>query len=211
MLLNEIDSYEVETFSSFYNLLRERFIRQRWSLWPAFVLLGSLNAFTSCRRSPKHWYFQVSLTLPVTALIAQQTSGVVGSLTALRCSLSRAFAGLVGDSCRTGLRAAPTQPGAGGSRAPRGAASRAGSGQSREESSGYHCRLWPERLCQLQGQLSGTLVRMDWGWQSPGAGGASMPSQEGWAGPRRELCATQGAGGPRAWGQGGCLFLVRVL
>lgn len=211
MLLNEIDSYEVETFSSFYNLLRERFIRQRWSLWPGFVLLGSLNAFTSYRRSPKHWYFQVSLTLPVTALIAQQTSGVVGSLTSSALQPEQSF-------CRAGRR--QLQNGTqGGSHSAR-SGGRPGTSRCRIPGrqqavtrgvSGYRCRLWPERLCQLQGQLSGTLVRMDRGWQSPGAGGASMPSQEGWVGPRRELCSTQGAGGPRAWGQGGCLFLVRVL
>lgn len=71
--------------------------------------------------------------------------------------------------------------------------------------------------CGLNGSASSTgSSRGPWqGWiwagRGQGAGGAGMPSREGWVGPRQELCSTQGAGGPRAWGQGGCLFLVRVL
>lgn len=39
-------------------------------------------------------------------------------------------------------------------------------------------------------------------------GGHRSPGE---LGAGRGLCASQGAGGPRAWGQGSCLFLVRVL
>lgn len=69
MLLNKIDSYEMEMFSLCFNLLQERFIRQRWSLWPIFILLGlSIQATEGKEGSPKHWYFQVSLALPVTTI-----------------------------------------------------------------------------------------------------------------------------------------------
>ena len=57
-----------------------------------------------------------------------------------------------------------------------------------------------------------------WAWGSRVPRGAASLCREpaGTEGPGEleagwGLCASQGAGGPQAWGQGGCLFLVRVL
>lgn len=72
------------------------------------------------RRSPKHWYFQVSLTLPLTAMIPQQASGILGYLTSSTLHPEQSF-------CRGGERRlqsrtqgnVPTQLGAGHLEVPR--------------------------------------------------------------------------------------------
>lgn len=99
------------------------------------------------RRSPKHWYFQVSLTLPLTAMIPQQASGILGYLTSSTLHPEQSFLQGWWEAVAEQDSGQCSHPA--GSRAPRGATS------PLKEPIGC---CWTWSLYQFQGQLRAPLL-----------------------------------------------------
>lgn len=196
MLLNKIDSYEMEMFSSFFNLLRERFIRQRWSLWPSFVLLGSLWTPLQATEGKEESQALIFAGISYSLSYSCDNPASKWGFRIPHCSLSSAFAGLVRDCCGTGLGAC-SHPG--GSRGRLGTSRCHSHPQEavREERSPQDAAA----SCSLNGSASsrggswGPLLggSAGWagGWQSPGGwrGRQAQPGGLGSAQPRAELYA----------------------
>lgn len=76
MLLNKIDSYEMEMFSSFFFLIcRRKDLSDRGEVFDPVLscwgLSERLHKLQRERRRPRHRYFQVPLSLPVPAAAPQ--------------------------------------------------------------------------------------------------------------------------------------------
>lgn len=194
----------MEMFSSFFFFLicRRKDLSDRGEVFDPVLscwgLSERLHKLQRERRRPRHRYFQVPLSLPVPAAAPRLWDPSL----ALHFSLRSALAGLGSDCSQTGAWGCRNR----GHRAPRGATS------TRKELRGAG---GTSGCCSPSNSAVWGGCGQDPGWGKrqggSGAGGLPGPSREGQAGPSRGLRASRGAGGPRAWGQGGCLFLVRVL
>lgn len=161
----------MEMFSSFFNLLQERFIRQRWSLWPSFVPLGSL--WTPLEATEGKEESQALVFSGISYSPSSQPwypSGVLGYHAGSALQPEQSFCGAAQRLLQNRTRGVlpPSREGPGEGRAPRGATS------ARKEQSGSRGALGmllneePERLRRLQGQLRGT---PRWGEAWDGTGG----------------------------------------
>lgn len=185
----------------FFNLPQERFIGQRWSLWPSFVLLGSLWTPSQAAEGEEASQAPILSGTSFSASSSRSTPAV-GSLTGPNFSLRSALAGLGSNCSQTGAWGCGSR----GYQAPQGATSTRELLRGAGRASGC-CSLSSSAIWGGCGQDPGRGKRQG----GSGDGGLPGPSREGQAGPSRGLHTSRGAGGPRAWGQGGCLFLVRVL
>lgn len=183
----------MEMFSSFFNLLQERFIRQRWSLWPSFVLLGSL--WTPLQATEGKEESQALIFSGISYSPSSQPrypSGVLGDHAGSALQPEQTF-------CRAGQRLLqnrtpgvlpPSREGPGEGRAPRGATSTRKEQSGRRGALGMLLNEEPERLCRLQGQLRGDpSLGGSTGWDRGLAGPAGQPGGLSSAQPRAVLHA----------------------